>query len=113
MPKHELQQSPHLFRTDTIARHERSDRILNIGRREYPLPADSRRIEGLQDERLQRGPHPIGQRNSEPMLGPIYELQQDIFVEYFSEDILGRSAVELVMTRQSQRVFDQLMIQQR
>src|SRR5215813_10713321 len=113
MPKHELQQSPHLFRADTIARHERSDRVLNIGRREDPLPADSRRIEGLQDERLQRGPHPIGQRDGEPMLGPIYELRRDILVQYFSEDILGRSAVVLVPARQSQRVFYQFVIQQR
>src|SRR5262245_7384199 len=72
MPKRELQEIPHLFPADAIARHERVDRILNIARREYPLPADSRRVEGLQDERLQRGPHPIGQRNGEPMLGPIY-----------------------------------------
>src|SRR5262244_1355311 len=92
MPKRELQQIPHLLRADTIACHERANRILNIARREYPLPADSRRIEGLQDERLQRGPHPIGQRNGEPMLGPIYKLWRDILVQYFSEDILGGSA---------------------
>src|SRR5262245_48919971 len=113
MPKRELQQIPHLFPADAIACHERVDRILNIARREDPLPADSRRIERLQHERLQRGPHPIGQRNGEPMLGPIYKLPRDIFVEYFSEDILRRSAVVLVSSRQSQRVFDQLVIQQR
>ena len=60
MPKRELQEIPHLFPADAIACHERVDRILNIARREYPLPADSRRVEGMQDERLQRGPHPIG-----------------------------------------------------
>src|SRR5215470_4837255 len=113
MPKRELQQSPHLFRADTIACHERSDSILNIARREDPLPADSRRVEGMQDERLQRGPHPISQRNGESMFWPIHKLRRDIFVEYFSEDILGRSAVELVPARQGQRVFDQFMIQQR
>src|SRR5262245_51118307 len=91
MPKRELQEIPHLFPADTIACHERVDRILNIARREYPLPADSRRVEGLQDERLQCGPHPIGQRNGESMLWPFHKLRRDIFVEYFSEDILGRS----------------------
>jgi hypothetical protein len=84
MPKRELQQIPHLFPADAIACHERVDHILNIARREYPLPADSRRIERLQDERLQRGPHPIVQRNGEPMLGPIYKLWRDILVQYFS-----------------------------
>src|SRR5215475_15584705 len=100
MPKRELQEIPHLFPADAIACHERVDRILNIGRREDPLPADSRRIEGLQHERFQRGPHPIGQRNGEPVLGPIYKLLRDILVQYFSEDILGRSAVVLVPARQ-------------
>src|SRR5262252_10077597 len=102
MPERELQEIPHLFSADAIACHERVDRILNIARREDPLSADSRRIEGLQHERLQRGPHPIGQRNGEPMLGPIYELRRDVLVQYFSEDILGRSAVVLVPARQSQ-----------
>src|SRR5262244_1162114 len=113
MPKRELQQSPHLFRADTIACHERADRILNIARREDPLPADSRRIEGLQNERLQSGPHPICQRNGEPMLWPIHKLRWDILVQYFSEDIFGRSTVVLVSSGQSQRVLYQFVIQQR
>ena len=54
MPERELQQIPQLFPADAIACHERVDRILNIAMREYPLPSDSRRIERLQDERLQR-----------------------------------------------------------
>src|SRR6185295_14632287 len=92
MPKRELKQSPHFFRADTIACHEGANHILNIARREDPLPADSRRIEGLQDERLQCGSHPIGQWNGESMFGPIHKLRRDIFVQYFSENILGRSA---------------------
>src|SRR5262249_55285211 len=101
MPKRELQQGPHLFRADTIACHEGANRILNIVRREDSLPADSRRIEGLQDKRLQRRPHPNGKWNGDPMFGSITKLRRDIFVEYFSEDIFGRPAVELVPARQS------------
>src|SRR5690242_15854500 len=101
MPKRELQQIPDLFRADTIARHERADHILNIVRREDPLAADSRRIECLQDERLQCEPHPIGQWNGESMFRPIHKLRRDIFVEYFSEHILGCSAIKLVPAWQS------------
>src|SRR5262245_56646140 len=113
MPKRELQEIPHLFPADAIGCHERVDRILNIARREYPRPADSRRVEGLRAERRQRGPHPSGQRHGERMLGPIYKLWRDILVQYFSEDILGGSAVVLASSRQSQRVFYQFVIQQR
>src|SRR5262245_49085501 len=47
------------------------------------------------------------------MLGPIYKLWWDILVQYFSENILGCSAVVLVPARQSQRVFYKFVIQQR